>query len=483
MRVKWRDWLLKKFMGRYFANRNFYHLKANTKLDSPGLRISDDVEHLCEDFTMCADLALEATFLLVAFSFVLWNTPVLPSLWVFALGGTFMLTYVFARRLARYNKLEMEQSAKFKGGLVRVRENAEAIAFYNGAEHEEHWSIFRFNKLLGYTYSVIKYESYVQGFSALMHRVAWASPFVFLRASSFGCIMQALDAFEQVLEAFDKLITQLGEAIHMSQHAERVLELKDAIDERDENAGRKARSLTKKDDDLNESKRSSCTCPGVNCSEGPFAVQNLSLSIPGSDQVIVKDLSFKLGTDSSLLIMGPSGIGKSSLLRAISGLWQARAGNISLPSEDIMFLPQMPYIPEIPLKSNTLEAQFLFPRVYESIEEEELQEVMQCVNLTHLLGEEGVFTTEEWGNFLSGGEKQRLAMGRLLIAKPEIAFMDEATSALDHENERRVYKQLQACGTSYVSVGHKKSLEEFHTHILEIKPNGKWEFRAKHISA
>jgi len=283
----------------------------------------------------------------------------------------------------------------------------------------------------------------------------------------------------------------------MSMHAERALELQDAIDERDLEEGREPRSLTKKDDDLNESKRppslrnSPLASPrasiGIRASLGNakkcFQIKNLSLTIPGSDQCVVKDLSFKLGADSSLLIMGPSGIGKSSLLRAISGLWQARAGNISLPSEDIMFLPQMPYIPEIPLKSNTLEAQFLFPRVYESIEEEELQEVMQCVNLTHLLGEEGVFTTEEWGNFLSGGEKQRLAMGRLLIAKPEIAFMDEATSALDHENERRVYKQLQACGTSYVSVGHKKSLEEFHTHILEIKPNGKWEFRAKHISA
>merc|ERR1712098_99766 len=482
MRVKWRDWLLKKFMGRYFANRNFYHLKANTKLDSPGLRISDDVEHLCEDFTMCADLALEATFLLVAFSFVLWNTPVLPSLWVFALGGTFMLTYVFARRLARYNKLEMEQSAKFKGGLVRVRENAEAIAFYNGAEHEEHWSIFRFNKLLGYTYSVIKYESYVQGFSALMHRVAWASPFVFLRTSSFGCIMQALDAFEQVLEAFDKLITQLGEAIHMSQHAERVLELKDAIDERDVSEGRKIRSLTKKDDALNESKRSSCTCPGVNCSEGPFAVQNLSLSIPGSDQVIVKDLSFKLGPDSSLLIVGPSGIGKSSLLRAISGLWQAQSGCITLPNQNVMFLPQMPYIPEIPLKSNTLEAQLMFPRVFETIESSDLEKVVEKVNLTHLVGQDGVFTTQEWRNFLSGGEKQRLAVGRLLISKPEIAFMDEATSALDLENEKRMYKELKSSGISYVSVGHKKSLEEYHTHILEILPSGNWSFRAKTVS-
>merc|ERR1712000_389817 len=101
-----------------------------------------------------------------------------------------------------------------------------------------------------------------------MHRIAWASPFVFLRTSSFGSIMQALDAFEQVLEAFDKLVTKLGEAIHMSQHAERVLELQDAIDERDATEGRLPRGLTKKDDDLKESKRSPCKCPGIKCKEG-----------------------------------------------------------------------------------------------------------------------------------------------------------------------------------------------------------------------
>jgi len=428
------------------------------------------------------DIALEAFSLLIAFSFVLY-LQVIPILWIFALGGTFMLTCVFARKLALYNRLEMQQTAKFKGGLVRVRENAEAIAFYNGAEHEEYWSIFRFNKLVGYSYSLVRYESYVQGFSALMHRIAWASPFVFLKASSFGVMLQTLDAFEQVLEAFDKLVTKLTEVIHMSQHAVRVLEVQDAIDERDVDQGRKPRSLTKKDDDLSQSKRSPSPSH-IKCKAGKcFSVKGLSLAIPGSNQTIVNNLSFKLGADSSLLIVGPSGIGKSSLLRAISGLWQAQAGSINLPSETVMFLPQMPYIPEIPLNSNTLEAQFLFPRVFESIKGSVLTDVIHSVNLSHLMGNEGVLTTEEWRNFLSGGEKQRLAVGRLLISKPKIAFMDEATSALDLENEKRVYKQLRAAGITYVSVGHKKSLEKYHTHILEILPSGEWEFRAKSVSA
>lgn len=143
-----------------------------------------------------------------------------------------------------------------------------------------------------------------------------------------------------------------------------------------------------------------------------------------------------------------------------------------------MFLPQEPYIPEIPLESNTLKAQLTFPRVFNPIAITDLKEMIQSLNLSHLVSDEGVLTTEDWLNLLSGGEKQRLAIGRLLLAKPAIAFLDEATSALDTPNERRVYQKLRASGAAYVSVGHKKSLEQYHSHILELLPGGDWEFRS-----
>merc|ERR1711900_30134 len=100
------------------------------------------------------------------------------------------------------------------------------------------------------------------------------------------------------------------------------------------------------------------------------------------------------------------------------------------------------------------------------------------MGLSHLVSEEGVLTTGDWRNLLSGGEKQRLAIGRLLLAKPAIAFLDEATSALDDPNERQIYKKLQASGAVYVSVGHNRELQRYHTHLLEILPGGRWEFRS-----
>merc|ERR1711964_55908 len=207
-------------------------------------------------------------------------------------------------------------------------------------------------------------------------------------------------------------------------------------------------------------------------------IRGCTLATP-DDKPLVKELNLVVEAGTTVVIMGPSGVGKSSLLRAIAGLWEPKEGSISLPGNSTpMFLPQNVYIPDIPIRDNSLRAQLLFPNEAQQQCDKVMESVVRkCVNLGHLMRPgEGVYTTNNWRKQLSGGEKQRLAMARLLLAKPQVAFLDEATSALDKANEARLYQALQHRNATYISVGHKVELRKYHTHILELLPEGKWKF-------
>merc|ERR1712098_952895 len=209
---------------------------------------------------------------------------------------------------------------------------------------------------------------------------------------------------------------------------------------------------------------------------GELIIDDLCLQIPNNG--LVQNLNLKVPCGSSLLIVGPSGVGKSSLLRAVCGLWQAQNGHISMPKhEDVMFLPQNAYIPEIPLCQNTLRSQLLFPRTFATNSDAEILKVLEMVNLSQMVGSAGVYTTNDWRKQLSGGEKQRLAMARLLLATPKMAFLDESSSALDDVNEQLLYTTLQKQESTYVSVGHRKELLKYHSLILELSKEGGWKVR------
>ncbi|NEP43625.1 MAG: ATP-binding cassette domain-containing protein, partial [Okeania sp. SIO2H7] len=202
-----------------------------------------------------------------------------------------------------------------------------------------------------------------------------------------------------------------------------------------------------------------------------LSLQHLTLQTPNYQRTLVKNVSIELQPGEGLLIVGVSGSGKSSILRAIAGLWNSGTGTIYRPKlEEILFLPQHPY-----MILGSLRDQLLYPRTDLNISDEIIYRVLNQVNLPKLaeiFG--GLDTVEDWENMLSMGEQQRVAFARLLLTQPRYAILDEATSALDVQNEQSLYQHLQSLSTTYVSVGHRPTLLQYHHQVLEVMGDETW---------
>jgi putative ATP-binding cassette transporter len=199
--------------------------------------------------------------------------------------------------------------------------------------------------------------------------------------------------------------------------------------------------------------------------------ENVTLKTPNSERTLIKDLTVSIPSGRGLMIVGASGLGKSSLLRAIGGLWDTGDGTLMRPMhEHMLFLPQDAY-----MTVGSLRVQLNYPNVNRSITDEELREVLDLVNLTGLVERCGGFDAEfDFENILSVGERQRLAVARVFLKNPRYVLLDEATSALDHENESALYEKLIATSTTLVSVSHHPALVKYHSQVLELKVDGDW---------
>lgn len=473
LQLAWRRWLTRSLIARWLADRRFYQLTVVAGEGAhPEFRIADDVRLAVEPMVDFANGLVNAVLAAAAFFGVLWfvggsirvGPVVVPGYLVFASilyavvtsSAMVWIGKPLIQRVEQKNAAE----ARFRYELTRVRESAESIALVGGDDDERARLDETFSELAARWMRVIAKHAQMTWISNSNSVLAPVVPLLlgapkYLAGDlSLGELMQIATAFTQVQIALNWLIDNAIRLAETLASAQRVVELTDALDALDESIGRygDGGSTVELDHSPDDS----------------IHIENLSLT-QQNGKMMIEGASTIIRKGEKVLVKGESGTGKSTLIRAMAGLWPWGSGKILRPRRaDVAFMPQRPYMP-----LGTLRHVLIYPRADDSrVGDERLLHALREVGLSHLndrLDEE-----DNWDQILSGGERQRIAFARLLIHPPDIIIMDEATSALGEVSQAKMmgFLRTELAATTVLSVGHRPGLEEYHDREIYLVRSG-----------
>ncbi|GBF80251.1 ABC transporter ATP-binding protein/permease [Aphanothece sacrum] len=456
--LDWYQWINKNILQEYFSNRAYYKINFQSEIENPDQRLAQEIEPIARTIINFGATCLEKIMEMVVFMVILWSISqtIAIILIVCTILGNIIAVYL-SDRLNKINQEKLEVEANYNYALTHVRTHAESIAFFRGETQELNIIQRRFNEVIDQTFSKIDWEKNQELFKRAYQATIQIFPFlivapIYIRGDiDFGEVTQVSYACHSFANALAALVDEVGDSGRFISYIERFDSLSNAL----KKVGKQRKDVST-----------------INViEENHIAFENVTLQTPDYAKVIVENLSVSVEPGQGLLIVGPSGRGKSSLLRAIAGLWNSGTGDLLRPSlEDMLFLPQRPYI----ILGN-LREQLLYPKTNRYLTESELTEILEEVNLQNIVTKVESFEAEvPWENILSLGEQQRLAFARLLVNNSNFIILDEATSALDLQNEANLYTQLQQTGKTFISVGHRESLFNYHHKVLELSEDSSW---------
>jgi putative ATP-binding cassette transporter len=466
--INWRNWLTTRLINKYTAsegNNNYLDLSRHaSELENPAQRIQEDVNAYVEQALSLSINLFQSLLTIVTFIGNLWIiggsitilSITIPGylVWVALVysGIATLLTHLIGRSLSKHTNNQQNLEAGFRSELEHLSTDAESIAQERGETYYQQSLNNRFNSINDNSFEILGIKIKLTAFNAFYQQISTiipyilAAPLYFAGAINIGQLMEVGFSFSQIQFSLSWLSMSYESLVRFRTSAARITALENSMNDN-------GLSTTVKNINVRHIESSN------------VSVQHLNVAYPSSTNYMMKELNLTFKPGENTLIKGRSGLGKSTLFKAIAGTWEYGDGEVLVSANKRMcFLPQRPSLP-----SDTLKSVLAYPDSVDTYTDEQYKSVLEDVgDLDTFINK--LDTKADWSKRLSLGQQQRVSFARALLKKPDWLFLDEATASLDEESEKKMYSLVKnkLRDTTFVSIAHRSTVTQFHDRVVTL---------------